>query len=42
MQPIIFQCPGKVLLVGGYAILNEKNHGLSLAVNKKMYACLEQ
>lgn len=37
-QQVYYRCPGKVLLLGGYAILNEENHGLSVAVDKYFYS----
>ncbi|CAD8088620.1 unnamed protein product [Paramecium sonneborni] len=35
MQKFICSCPGKVLLAGGYAILNPDNHGVSIAINAR-------
>ncbi|CAD8182073.1 unnamed protein product [Paramecium pentaurelia] len=35
MQKFICSCPGKVLLAGGYAILNPNNHGVSIAINAR-------
>lgn len=33
-------CPAKILILGGYAILNSKNQGISLAVNERFYCIL--
>jgi mevalonate kinase len=34
---IITKAPGKVLIAGGYGVLEENNYGLALAVNSYFY-----
>lgn len=40
----VYRASGKVLLAGGYGVLEEGNFGLSLAINKHFYSrtCLQQ
>jgi mevalonate kinase len=38
MQRKIVKAPGKVLIAGGYGVLEEGNAGLSLAVDRYFYA----
>jgi phosphomevalonate kinase len=40
----IYKASGKVLLAGGYGVLEEGNFGLSLAINKHFFSrtCLHQ
>jgi phosphomevalonate kinase len=35
---VVFKAPGKVLMTGGYGVLEEGNVGLTLAVDKYFYS----
>jgi hypothetical protein len=37
----VFKSSGKILIAGGYGILEEENVGISLAVNRHFYAVVE-
>ena len=37
-KPTFFKTTGKVLIAGGYAVLEEGNVGLSLALNRHFYS----
>ena len=38
IKPPLFRASGKVLLAGGYAVLQEANQGLSLAIDRHFYS----